>query len=328
VAGAHGGADRSLRARRGGGIFAAMQPMRTTSGDGAGRTDLLLFLLVLIWAVNFSVIKVALAQLEPLAFNALRFPLAALLVLGVLRRRGPLPRPARADVPRIVALGLLGNVFYQFFFIHGIDATLAGNASLLLAASPILTALLSAALGHERVGPAVWLGVLATVAGMALVVLGGAAGVGLGLATLRGDLLMIGAAAAWAAYTVGSRPPIARYGSVAVTAWTLWVGTVGVVLVGIPDLAGTDWAALTPSAWLALAYAGPLGIGVAYLLWYQGVRRIGNTRTATYTNLVPVVALGVAWAWLGERPSIWQLAGAAVIIGGISLARRHRTDGS
>jgi drug/metabolite transporter (DMT)-like permease len=292
-------------------------------GDAAGhgRTYLLLLLLVCIWAVNFSVIKVALVELPPLAFNALRFPLASLLVYAVLRLRGPVPMPAAEDVPRIVALGVFGNVFYQLLFIFGLDLTLAGNASLLLAASPILTALLSAALGHEQVGGLVWAGVLGTVAGMTLVVLGGTAQVGLGDDTLIGDLLMIGAAAAWAIYTVGSRQPIARYGSVPVTAWTLWIGTVGVVAVGMPSVLQLDGSALSAGTVAAVLYAGPLGIGLAYLLWYHGVRRIGNTRTATFANLVPVIALTVAWLWLGEQPGVLQIAGAVVIIGGVTLAR-------
>ena len=73
-----------------------------------------------------------------------------------------------------------------------------------------------------------------------------------------------------------------------------------------------------------MVYAGALGIGLAYLIWNTAVARIGNTRTATYSNLVPAVALLVAWAWLGERPLALQLVGAAVIIGGITLARSAR----
>ena len=67
-----------------------------------------------------------------------------------------------------------------------------------------------------------------------------------------------------------------------------------------------------------------LGIGLAYLIWYYGVRQIGNTRTATYSNLVPVVALAAAWIQLGEVPAAGQLLGAAVILGGITLAQVRR----
>ena len=78
-------------------------------------------MLGVIWGVNFSVIKVALAEFEPLAFNALRFPLAAATLFVLLRLRGPIPVPRREDWARVVFLGLLANVVYQFFFIFGIE---------------------------------------------------------------------------------------------------------------------------------------------------------------------------------------------------------------
>lgn len=315
-------------------LCAPMEPMRSMPAAATAEaaapapapvhTEFGLLLMVGIWAVNFSVVKLALGEIPPLAFNALRFPLASLAVWLVLRLRGRIPLPRREDARAVLALGVLGNVVYQLLFIFGIDRTRAGNAALLLAGTPILTALLSAALGHERVGLRVWAGVLATVAGMALVVAGGPGGVGLGLETLAGDLTMVGASVAWSMYTVGARRLIERYGSVPVTAWTLWIGTAGLILLGIRDLAALDVATVSPATWAAVAYAGVLGIGLAYLLWYRGVRYIGNTRTATYSNLTPVLALGVAWLWLGEVPGVWQAVGAAVIIGGVSLAQRAR----
>lgn len=295
------------------------------AGSTAGRpigAQVGLSIMVVVWAVNFSVIKIGLESIPPLAFNALRFPAASIFVWAVLRARGPIPRPDRGDIARLIALGVLGNVVYQGLFISGLDRTRAGNAALLLAGSPIFTALLSSAVGHERTAARTWVGVLATVAGMALVVIGGAGDLELGLDTLAGDLLMVGASAAWSIYTVGARAPIHRYGSVAVTAWTLWIGTLGVVAIGAPSLAAVEWAAVPRSAWAAVLYAGIFGIGLAYLLWYGGVRRIGNTRTAAFSNLVPVLALGVAWLWLGEVPGMWQVVGAAVIIGGVTLAQR------
>ena len=308
----------------------AVSGPRDAAAGEAGRdraTDLGLLALTLIWGVNFSVIKVALGELPPLAFNALRFPLAALVLWALLRLRGPLVLPRREDLPRIVALGLLGNVVYQLFFIFGIDATLAGNASILLATTPVWVVVLSTLRGHERPPPATWAGVAGTVVGMALVVLGGPEQVALGGATLRGDLLSAGAAVVWAVYTVEGRDVVRRYGSLRVTAWTLWCGAAGLVLLGLPSLLQVDPGSVSPGAWAGVAYAGMLAIGVAYLLWYRGVQRIGGTRTAVYSNLVPVVALAVAWVWIGETPTGLQLAGAAVVIGGMTLTRRSRDGG-
>jgi drug/metabolite transporter (DMT)-like permease len=285
------------------------------------RAHAALLFMVVIWAVNFSVAKVALEELSPLAFNALRFPLAAALLYLIMRSRGAIPLPTRAELPHVLVLGLLGNLLYQMFFIFGLDRTRAGNASLLLASTPIITALLSAALGHERVKPRVWLGVIATFGGILLVVLGGRAQIETGRATLAGDLIMFGASIAWAFYTVGSRPLVDRYGALPVTAWTLWIGTAGLVVAGVGDVIRMSWQDVSAITWSAVVYAGVLSIGVAYIIWYYGVEKLGNTRTSTYSNVTPVIALLVAWIWLGEVPTAPQVAGMAVILSGVSVAQ-------
>lgn len=293
----------------------------TPSRDHDFRVDAELLLVTLIWGVNFSVVKSGLEAIPPLAFNALRFPLAGVVLLVLLRMRGPLTLPDRSDVPRIVGLGLLGNVVYQLFFIYGIDRTLAGNASLLLSTTPAWAIVLATLRGQEQPGWRAWTGVAATVAGMVAVVLGGRAKVALGGATLTGDLLAAGGAVIWAVYTVESRDLIRRYGALRLTAWTLWSGGIVLVAIGLPAVADTGLATLPAGAWLEVGFAGVFAIAVAYLLWYRGVGQVGSTRTAVYSNVVPVVALAVAWAWLGEQPTWLQALGAVVVIGGMTLAR-------
>jgi drug/metabolite transporter (DMT)-like permease len=292
-----------------------------TDRPSAVPADFGLLLLAGIWGVNFSVVKVVLGEVEPLAFNALRFPLA-LAALALAARIGPGPvLPSREDVPRIVLLGVLGNVAYQMCFIYGINWTSAGNASLLLSTTPVWIVLLSAAAGHEYPTRWVSLGVALTLAGMTLVVLGSGEEISIGSATLRGDLLMILASVIWSVYTVGGRAPVARYGALKMTAWSLYVGVPLLVLIGTPALGRADLRSISAGSWIGVAYAGLFAIGLAYLLWYRGVEKLGNNRTAIYSNLVPVAALFTAWLWLGEIPHRLQLVGAGVIIAGLVVAR-------
>jgi drug/metabolite transporter (DMT)-like permease len=283
-------------------------------------TDIGLIALAVIWGVNFSVVKEVLTVLDPLALNALRFPLAAAALWLVVRRFAP-TRVDRKDRFRLVALGILGNVVYQAFFIFGIDATLAGNAALLLATSPVWAVLLSSAVGHERPRALVFAGAAITLGGMVLVVLGGGDAVTVGTTTLRGDVMMVLAALLWATYTVGSARLVSRHGPVRVTAWTLWIGTPFLVLLGAPSLLRTPWSATPVWVWAGVAYAGVFSVAIAYLLWYRGVQRLGTSRTAVYSNMVPVAALLTAWIWLGEVPSSGQVIGAVIILAGIWLAR-------
>jgi len=297
------------------------QPGAYPTPDGSPRgAELGLALLVVIWSVNFSVIKVGLDAFDPFAFNALRFPLAAAFLTVVLLARGGVPRPARADMGRIVGLAVVGHLLYQAFFILGIDRTRAGNAALMMATVPVYTALLSARAGHERIRPAAWVGMAAAVLGVGLVIAGGSGEISFSAGTAIGDLLVTGAAAVWAFYTVGSRNLVRQYGSLAVTTWVMWVGAALLLLLGIPDLLRFQGA--PPAAWGAVVFAGVFGIGLAYLLWYIGVRVLGNTHTAVYQNMVPIGAILVAWAWLNEVPTAAQVVGAAVVIGGVTVVRR------
>ncbi len=105
------------------------------------------------------------------------------------------------------------------------------------------------------------------------------------------------------------------------------MGSLGIVLLGFPSLTTLPLGDLSRWAWASVAYSGILAIGVAYLLWYRGVQRIGNSRTAAYSNLTPVVALAVAWLWLGEVPKVMQILGAVVVLVGLSVARLGKEKG-
>lgn len=296
--------------------------------DLRGRAYLALVGVILFWGLNFPVAKFALGAMSPLAFNALRFPIASLILFCTLRLMPEVRLPTGSDRRKILMLGILGNVFYQQLFIYGLDNTRAGTASVILAISPLMTALLSAQLGHEKVPMRAWIGIVLAFAGIAFVVSAGngdsdAAG---GSSKLLGLVLLLSATVAWAVYTVGSRGVVARHGAIAVTALGLWAGAAGLLIVGLPSLLTMDFGAVPPRAWLALCYSGAFSIGVAYIFWYYGVRHLGNTRASAFSNLTPVVALLASWPIVGETPRLLQFAGAAVILAGVGLSNSPRAE--
>ena len=285
---------------------------------GRGWTEASLALMVVLWGLNFVVAKRAHETIDPLAFNALRYLIASGFVYVVLRRQGVLEMPDRADRARILVLGILGNTLYQLAFILGLNLTTAGSASLMLAVMPVFVLALESWGGHRH-GPRAWVGASGSVLGVALV---SRAALHLaGADALVGNLLMIGSAAFWALYTQGAQPLIHRYGSVRTTAYTLWTGAVGIVIIGIPSLLRQDWAGVDGVSWAGMLYSAFLSIGLAYLLWYRGVARIGGSRTAIYSNLTPVVALAAGALWLGEAITLQAILGAALVIGGVMLVR-------
>ena len=113
-----------------------------------------MLLVALIWGVNFSVTKGAFASFPPLAFTGVRFALASLLLVPLVRRlegAEPLPRGALA---RLVVLGVVGNTLYQLAFISGLARTTASNSALILASMPTIVALLAAGAAARAVPPA------------------------------------------------------------------------------------------------------------------------------------------------------------------------------
>ena len=282
-------------------------------------TELSLIAMAVIWGVNFSVVKYGTQVMEPLAYNSLRMMLGCAVLFAVAYAR-PGRRPDRADRMRLMMLGILGHFLYQIFFVEGIALTRAGTASLVVAASPAVVAIVARLFGHERLPMKAVVGIALSIAGVILVV-GGSISAD-GTAHLIGDLLILCAVVVWAFYTTWLVPLTQRVESAQVAAWTLIGGVVPLTIVATPALLRTEWAAVAPLTWGAIAYSGLLAMVIAYLVWYRGVREIGPTRTAMFANLQPIVAVFVAWVALGEVPTAFQGAGATAVIGGLYLARR------
>ena len=287
-------------------------PLRVAPIDG------LLILLTLIWGSNFSVVKTALEEIPPLPFNALRMSLATALFLALVAKTAPDSLPARRDWPGLVGLGLVGHFLYQVCFMEGIARTSVANSSLILGATPVVVALLNVVSRRDVPSGWHWLGIGLSLLGVYLVVGQGAR---VGTTSLTGDLLMIGAACCWAAYTVGARSMLDRHSALVVTAWTMAVGTALFVPLGLPGLVALEWRVVSLGAWFGLVYSAVFALCVAYVIWYTAVQRIGSGRTSVYANMVPVAAMVVAVVWLREPVGQVQLGGAASILAGVALTK-------
>jgi drug/metabolite transporter (DMT)-like permease len=285
--------------------------------------DLGMLLVALIWGVNFSVTKGAFDRIPPLAFTAVRFTLASLLLVPLVRRvEGPGALPPGA-LPRLVVLGVVGNTLYQLSWISGLDRTTASNSALILASMPTIVALLAVALGLEPLRPRVLGGVLVASAGVVLVV--AARGTGFGPATLAGDLLTLGAVVCWAGYTLGLRVLPAEISPLRVTMVTTVAGAPVLLLAGLPSMLGMDWGAVGWQGWAAVGYSTVLSLLVAYLIWNRSVKVVGPSRTVIYMCLTPLIAVAAAAALLGERPRPLQAVGAALILAGVVLTLGQRS---
>ena len=275
--------------------------------------------MAVIWGINFVVTKYATTIFSPVAFTGLRVGTAAVFLLLVALSRGKFALPRR-DVIGLLLVGMVGNGLYQLFFVHGLARTRAGNAALIVAAAPAFIALFARARGLERVRRMTLVGIALSVVGVGLVIAGSASSSNR-QTTLLGSVLVFCGVLCWAAYTIMLQPYTKRIDVIKLAAITMVGGAVPLLIASTPALIGTNWSAVGRGGWLALLYSSVISMGVAYFFWYRGLRVLGPTRTAVYANLQPIIALLVAWAFLGEIPTIFQGVGAATIVAGVFLTR-------
>lgn len=290
-----------------------------TAGAARWHTDLLMVAMATIWGLNFPVLKYATQFISPLALNGFRIPLAAAAQLAIARGRG-LPRPTKSDIRSMVLLGMIGNGLYQVFFILGLVRARVGTAALIIAATPAFVALLGRLKGNEHLTAIQWMGVALQILGCSTVAYG-AVHTRSGDDTVAGVVLLLAAAFSWAVYSVSLKRYSDHVASWYLGGYTMVGGAIVMAVVGVPAILATRWTALPGAVWLALLYATLIAMVVAYLLYYRGLKVLGATRTAMYSNLQPLIAMGVAWLMLREQPTLPQTVGAALIVGGLLLAR-------
>lgn len=285
-------------------------------------TDITLFCIAFIWALNFSVIKASLLEIDPYSFNAIRFILAATFMWCVVAWRKKWFSIPKEDIVTLLILGLVGNLLYQWLFIVGIDLTLSANAAVMLGTIPIWIAIISHFLKLERMNALKTAGVILAFTGVAAIIAGGENPVSFASDTFRGDILIVIAAVTWAVYTIQSKKILDRYTPLQFSALMTTAGAVFLTMLAFSGKAETDWSTVSIPAYGGMIYSGLLAIGVAYLIWNNGLVKVGAVRTSMYQNLVPVLGLIFGVVLLNESLDWLQYTGSAIVITGIILTRK------
>jgi drug/metabolite transporter (DMT)-like permease len=295
--------------------------MNKKNRSAFGASDALMLLAVVMWGINFSLIKIAMRELTAGGFNGLRLLLTAVIFLVLLAISGQGFRLQRNDVWKLLAIGVAGNTVYQLFFIRGISLTSASNSSLILSMSPIFVALMSSALGIERIHWSAWMGILISFCGLYWIVAGQNGGLHFSAESFKGDLSIFFGMILWASYTVFSKPFLERLSPLKFSAITVLFGALFYIPFTAKDILAVPWAAISLRAWAFLVLSSLFGFVFGYLIWYYSVKKVGNAKTAVYNNLTPVFTAVFAVALLGDRIHPAQIGGAAIILTGVFLAR-------
>lgn len=248
----------------------------------------------------------------------MRFGLAAVVLLAALRwREGSVGLPRR-DMLALLAFGGLGFGVYQILWATALQDIPAGDSALLIATTPVMTALLAAGTGGDVLSRSKLVGGLLSFGGVAIVI---GAGTGFGLASLTGDAVTLGAAVMWAIYTAYGATILRRHSPLRTTAWAIVGGTLVLAVPGMLDVTTTDWSAVEAAAWAGLLYSALIPAGFSNVIVFHAIRLLGPTRVTAYQYLVPFVAVMLGAIFLGEGVRVGQLVGGAVIVLGVALTR-------
>lgn len=282
-----------------------------------------LIIVALCWGGTFIAGHLVAASLPTMLAATGRFIVAVLMLFALVwKAEGRIPGLTRTQFLHTFALGLTGIFAYNAFFFVALNNMPAGRTALFVSLNPVMTALLVATLFGERLGVRKWAGIAIAFLGAAIIIargdlLGAARDISGSLG--KGELCMLGAVFSWACYTLIGRSAMKTLSPLVATAYgTLW-GLVLLAVGAVPEVPGFDWSRLSLPVIGALLYIGAFGTVIGFVWYYEGVQRIGPSRAAIFTNLVPVFGVLLAALLLDEPLTLSMITGGALAVLGVTI---------
>ncbi|EDL55615.1 hypothetical protein VSAK1_16492 [Vibrio mediterranei AK1] len=279
---------------------------------------LLPFLTVLIWGGNAIVNKIAASTIEPSAMSFYRWALAMLVMtpfcLPKLKRYWP---EIRRNSGRLAFLALLGMVLNQSLGYYAALTTSASNMALITSLVPLISVFMSVPLLGKKISMLSIAGGVISLAGLAFMLGQGDVAFFMHQTVAQGDLLMVLAAFVYATYCV-----LLKRWKMQLSSWML-IYTQGVfaVIMLFPLLLTSETIMPTSASLPLIAYAGLLASLIAPLCWVKAIDLIGADNSAMFMNLLPVIAVALAAALLGETITQFHVIGGLMVISGVILSQ-------
>ena len=274
---------------------------------------------VIFWGISFISTKVVLQEIPPVSIAFFRQFIALVpLIIWVLATKTSLRIKPR-DLLLLAGSCFFGIVLYFVCENNGLMLTTASSASMIVAAVPIFTLISEALLFKMKVNLKIILCILASIAGVYLVISVNGK-LDFSSATFLGNMLIMGAMISWVIYTILSRRLGSRYVSLVITTYQTALGSILFIPFVIPEI--QSWKPVTLVPLLNLIYLGVFCSALSYFLFLYAIKRLGPTVSSAFLNLIPVVSVITGFLVLGERLALIQYFGMALIM--LSLFKLSR----
>jgi drug/metabolite transporter (DMT)-like permease len=287
--------------------------MTTADNRIDARDWSLLGLLSVLWGGSFFFNGVVLRELPPLTLVLLRVALAAVILLPLLWvYRIQFPKGFSGWKP-FFAIGLLNNVLPFSLIVAGQTYIPSGLASILNATTPLFTVVVMAVAGEEKLQARRIAGVIVGLVGVVILRgwhFGGEgfwSGQGIGILLCLAGAFSYGLSALVARRLLSNSPPLGTA--------TFQLLASSVMMMVVAGLVERPWQLAIPSVstWFAVIGLAALSTALAYIVFFQILRRSGATNVMLVTLLIPVTAIVLGYLVLGEQISPREIAGALVI---------------
>jgi drug/metabolite transporter (DMT)-like permease len=264
--------------------------------------------------------KLAVEELEPFTVAAARFLLASVILALWAAHRGSLRLPTRSDLPLVLAMGATAVAGYNVLFLYGLELAPATDGAIIVPGlAPVFAVLIGwVALGERSSGRAI-LGLGLALAGLVVVVDPSGP---VDRDRLAGAALFVAGAVCWGIYSHVGKPATERFGAVTATFYATAAGTLMLIPFSVAEQGWRGLGDVGLDGWLPVAYLGIFGTVLAFVFFYEGVRRIGSSPALSFALLVPVFGVLSSVAILGEELRVTTVVGGAAVIAGLWLIQR------
>jgi drug/metabolite transporter (DMT)-like permease len=303
--------------------------------DSKLKTHLLMLLVAIIWGLSWAIGRMLTLELPPMTGAWLRYILTMIIfylwfvIMAINGKKVRWFPNNKKTIKSLILIGFTGVLCYQFFFMHGMFYTAAGDASLIITFNPIFTVILAAPLLGQPISKKMFLGLFCGVLGVGIVT-GWSPNTQIRFEDrIFGDLLILFASLSWATTTnmtkrlMEGKDGENNYSSLEIVVWYSLIGTIMITPFMIYDTWNYGIPKPSEEGWIAILYLGGLSTVIAYYWFTIGIEKLGATAASSYIFLVPVFGILGGWWLLDEQLGYTMIIGFVMILIGVKIVQNE-----